>query len=97
MQDFWGNPAIDFGAFAEMTRKYKDKLFVSVSNKPFGDSYVLFICDESEEDEARTFLKEYDSNMKSRGITEYGSGVSIGEAIHDRNISMFMGGAYSGL
>lgn len=50
MKDFWGNDALDYETREELETKYKDKLFVTVSDKPFGDPYLLFICDKDERD-----------------------------------------------
>ena len=36
LKDFWGNDALDYGSINEMTDKYADKIFVFVTDRPFG-------------------------------------------------------------
>jgi len=92
LKDFWGNDAIDYGTKAEMTDKYADNIFVFVSNKPFGDGYVLFICGDDEEDLAYNWLDNYDESMKNRGITSYGAGVNWGYSVACARTQGFVGG-----
>jgi len=92
LKDFWGNDAIDYGSNAEMTDKYADKIFVFVSDKPFGDGYVLFLCDDDEENLAYEWLDEYDNMMKNRGITAYGAGVNWGYNVSGARMQGFLGG-----
>ena len=92
LTDFWGNSAIDYGSLDEMTDKYADKIFVFVSNKPFGDGYVLFLCNDEEENLAYKWLKEYNISMKNRGITVYGAGVNWGYNISSARTQGFLGG-----
>jgi hypothetical protein len=93
MTDFWGNTAIDFGESDELWEKYPDKVLVTVCNKPFGKSYVLFVGGEDESDEAKQFLSKFHSSMATKGITEYGAGVTVGAAIRARRLESFEGGA----
>jgi hypothetical protein len=93
LQDFWGNPALDFGSDRELEKKYPDKVFVGVTNKPFGDSYVLFVCDPDEEEKADKFLKDYNTMMEARGITAYGAGTSLGSNLLAARMEGFQGGA----
>jgi hypothetical protein len=97
MKDFWGNPALDFGTYNEMTKKYTDKVFASVTDKPFGDIYVMFVCEESEADKANAYLKEYGAKMRARGITAFGTGIHWGDTLQDRKMFNFQGGAIDGL
>jgi hypothetical protein len=91
IKDFWGNDAIDFGSIVEMTDKYADNIFVFVTDKPFGDGYVLFLGNEDEEDVAYSWLANYDAKMKDRGIGAYGSGVSWGYNVNCRRTQNFIG------
>jgi len=93
LKDYWGNDAIDFGPIGELWDKYSDKVFVSVSNKPFGNSYVLFVCDLEDEDKADEYMDNYCTEMESKGITAYGIGVSYGSAIQAARLATFQGGA----
>jgi len=92
LKDFWGNDAIDYGSNAAMTDKYADKIFVFVSDKPFGDGYVLFLCNDGEESLAYEWLKKYDKSMRSRGITAYGAGVNWGYNVSGARMQGFLGG-----
>jgi len=92
LKDFWGNDALDYGTREELETKYKDKLFVTVSDKPFGDPYVLFICNEDERDQAEAFLDDYNVKMKTRGIKAFGSGISLGAALLASRLEGFVGG-----
>jgi len=92
LKDFWGNDAIDYGSINEMTRKYADNIFVFVTDKPFGDGYVLFVCDEDEEDLAYNWLSVYDTSLKNKGIGAYGSGVSWGYNVNCARTQGFLGG-----
>jgi len=93
LQDFWGNPALAFGNKRELEAKYPDKVFVSVTNKPFGDSYVLFVCDPDEDEKADKFLADYRAKMKSRGIRAFGVGTSLGANLRAARMDGFQGGA----
>ena len=92
LTDFWGNDAIDYGSKEEMTNKYADNIFVFVSNKPFGDGYVLFLCNDAEEDLVYKWLDEYDAAMEKKGITVYGAGVNWGENVAGARSQGFLGG-----
>ena len=92
LKDFWGNDAIDYGSDAEMTEKYADNIFVFVTDKPFGDGYVLFLCNEDEEDMAYNWLANYDAEMKRRNVSSYGSGVSWGYNVACARTQGFLGG-----
>jgi len=92
MKDYWGNDALDFGTHSEMRDKYADKFFVSVSNKPFGKCYIVFICNRDEYDKAKKFLDEYDKKMAERGIKVYGSGIGRGDDLHAERLNAFIGG-----
>ena len=94
LKDFWGNDAIDFGSINEMTDKYEDNIFVFACDKPFGDGYVLFICNDDEEELAYEWLKTYHMSMKNRGITAYGAGVSWGYNIKCSRTQGFLGGVH---
>jgi len=95
LKDFWGNDAIDYGTKREMTKKYGDKIIVSVAAKPFGDVYVLFVCNNDEEHKADRFLTDYHALMKSLGIKAYGAGYSLGDDLEAARAVGFMGGAVS--
>ena len=90
LKDFWGNDAIDFGSKAEMTDKYADSVFVFVSDKPFGDGYVLFVCNEGEEELAHDWIKKYRATMKNKGA--YGVGVNWGYNVACAKTQGFLGG-----
>ena len=92
LKDFWGNDAIDYGSDVEMTKKYADKIFVFVTDRPFGDGYVLFVCNEDEEDLAYSWLANYDDSMKCRNVGAYGSGVSWGYNVACIRTQGFLGG-----
>ena len=92
LKDFWGNDALDYGSKAEMTDKYADNIFVFVSNKPFGDGYVLYLCNDNEEDLAYRWLDKYDESMRSRGINIYGAGVNWGYNVSCARTQGFLGG-----
>ncbi|MCL1882365.1 MAG: hypothetical protein FWF81_01245 [Defluviitaleaceae bacterium] len=91
LKDFWGNDAIDYGSDAEMTIKYADNIFVFVTDRPFGDGYVMFLCNEDEEDLAYSWLTSYDASMKSRNIGAYGSGVTWGYNVSCARNKAFLG------
>ena len=95
MKDFWGTPALDKGKYNELLKRYKNKVFVSVSNEPFGDEYVLYVCDESDENQAREFLSEYKADMIQRGIKTFAAGVHLGDALMSKKLDGFQGGAFS--
>jgi len=92
LKDFWGNDALDYGSKAEMTDKYADNIFVFVTDRPFGDGYVLFLCNEDEEELAYSWLADYDAAMKSRNVGAYGSGVSWGYNVACTRTQGFLGG-----
>jgi hypothetical protein len=94
MTDFWGNTAIDYGDFEELSLKYTDKLFVSVSKEPFGKDYVLFVGNPDEMDKAETFLSEFDTKMNIKGITAYGAGIHLGDKLLSQRYDSFQGGAF---
>ena len=89
LKDYWGNDAIDFGEISTLWEKYSDKVFVSVTNKPFGDSYVLFICNSGEEKIAKAYMADYCAKMESKGITAYGIGVSHGYTLQSVMLERF--------
>ena len=93
LKDYWGNAAIDFGDIRQLWDKYPDKVFVSVTNKPFGESYVLFVCSPEEEGKADEYMENYCANMESRGITAFGIGVSLGSKLQAARLDNFQGGA----
>ncbi|MCL2086529.1 MAG: hypothetical protein FWH05_02910 [Oscillospiraceae bacterium] len=93
LKDYWGNEALDFGEDTELESKYADKIFVSVSNKPFGKSYVLFICEESESEKAQEYLESFSKSMRGRGITAFGAGIGgVEELKRRRSQETLMGG-----
>jgi len=92
LKDYWGNDAIDFGLIEQMWDKYPDKIFVSVSNNPFGDSYVLFISSPDDEEKAEEYMENYCVSMESRGITAFGIGISLGSALQAARLDGFLGG-----
>ena len=92
LRDFWGNDALDFGTRDELETKYRDKVFVTVSNKPFGDPYVLFICNEDEYESAEAFLEIYRTTMKAKGIKAFGAGISLGANLLSTRLEGFVGG-----
>ena len=94
MKDYWGNPALDFGDFEVLMKKYTDKVFVSVSNKPFGDEYVLFVCDEGEDEKAKNYVKEYDEMMERKGIMPYDARVHLGYKLLSKKMDGFQGGVF---
>jgi hypothetical protein len=75
-------------------KKYTNKVFVSVSNKPFGDEYVLFVCDEGENEKAESYAKEYDEMMKQKGIMPYNARVHLGYTLLSKKMNGFQGGAF---
>jgi len=91
LKDYWGNDAIDFSSITQLWDKYSDKVFVSVTNKPFGDSYVLFVCNPEDEDKADEYMDSYCKKMESRGITAYGIGVSLGSELQAARMENFQG------
>ena len=92
LKDYWGNDTVDYGSNEEMSEKYADYIFVFVSDKPFGDGYVLFLCKDEEENLAHKWLKEYRASMKNRGITVYGAGTCWGNNVSDARMHGFTGG-----
>ena len=92
LKDYWGNDAIDYGSNTEMTKKYADYVFVFVSDKPFGDGYVLFLCNNEDEDLAHEWLKKYVVSMRDRGITAFGIGVCWGYNVSSARMEGFLGG-----
>ena len=93
LKDYWGNDAIDYGSEHEMAKKYADYLFVFVSDKPFGDGYVLSLFKNEEEDLAHKWEKDYRALMKNRGIAPvYGLGVNWGYNVLDERTAGFIGG-----
>ncbi|MCL2253523.1 MAG: hypothetical protein FWC09_03690 [Lachnospiraceae bacterium] len=92
LKDFWGNDAIDYGSKDEMTKKYADNIFVFVSDKPFGDGYVLYLCEDEEEKKAYNWLDDYDELMETKGITVYGAGVNWGYNVSNARMQGFHGG-----
>ena len=93
LKDYWGNDALDFGPISRLWEKYPDKIFVSVSNKPFGDSYVLFVCNPDDEEKAEAYMANYRTTMEAKGITAYGGGISLGSALQAARMDGFQGGA----
>jgi hypothetical protein len=93
LKDWWGTDALDFGRLDELTVKYKDKLIVTVTNKPFGDSYVLYICDADKEPLAKDYLTKYHKKMDNKGIRAYGAAVSLGSDLEAERMEGFQGGA----
>jgi len=93
LKDPWGNEAIDFGSKGDMLRKYSNRVVVTVTDKPFGDVYVLFICSEQEGKSAYAYLDSYHKTMESKGIRAYGTGVNLGEELEAKRTIGFMGGA----
>jgi hypothetical protein len=93
LKDFWGNNALACGSMEELWSKYPDKVYVTVSNKPFGNSYVLFVCNPDEEEKAEKYLADYNAHMKSKGITAYGAGISLGANLLAARMDGFQGGA----
>ena len=94
LKDYWGNDAIDVGSIEQLWMKYPNKILVSVSNKPFGDSYVLFVCNPDDEEEAEEYMNNYRANMKSKGITAYGIGTSLGSALQAARLDGFLGSSW---
>ena len=92
LKDFWGNDALDFGTREELEAKYRDKIFVTVSDKPFGNPYVLFICNENEYERAEDFLEKYREKMKKKGIKAFGAGISLGTNLLSDRLEGFVGG-----
>jgi len=92
LKDFWGNDAIDFGSITAMTEKYTDNIFVFVTDKPFGDGYVLLVCNEDEEDTARSWAKKYRTAMRDKGVVACGVGVSWGCNVNSAKTQGFLGG-----
>ena len=93
LKDYWGNEALDYGEISTLWEKYPENIFVSVSNKPFGDSYVLFICNPGEENMAKAYMAEYRAKMESKGITAFGVGISHGSSLQAAMLEGFQGGA----
>jgi hypothetical protein len=93
LKDYWGNEAIDYGPISQLWDKYSDKVFVSVTNKPFGDSYALFVCSPEDEYKAEVYMENYRANMKSKGITAFGIGLSLGSDLQAARMENFQGGA----
>jgi hypothetical protein len=80
-----------------MTKKYTDKVFASVTDRPFGDIYVMFVADEGEADSVTAYLKEFGKKMNDRGITAFGTGIHWGDELRDKRMSGFLGGAVNGI
>ena len=91
--DWWGNPAIDYGIQRDLEKKYHDKIFVAVTNVPFGSCYVLFICSYDEYDTALEYLREYNTMMEKQRITAFGLGIALGEDILATRLDGFQGGS----
>ena len=91
LKDFWGNDALDYGSNAEMTDKYADNIFVFVTDKPFGDGYVLYLCNEDEEEMAYNWIKDYRASMKSKGVIAFGVGVNWGYNVSCARNQAFLG------
>jgi len=64
-----------------------------VSNRPFGDSYVLFVCDPEDEEDAEEYMDNFRATMESKGIRAYGIGISLGSALQAARLDVFQGGA----
>ena len=92
LKDFWGNDALDYGSIGEMTDKYADSIFVFVTNRPFGDGYVLLVCNEDEEDFANNWVNDYRTSMRNRGVVSCGVGVSWGYNVKCARAQGFLGG-----
>ena len=93
LKDWWGNPAIDYGDLSDMENKYADNLFVGVTNRPFGDIYVLYVCDETDQENASRWLNEFHQLMKAKQVCPYGAGIHWGSNVIDRKMEGFQGGA----
>ena len=93
LKDYWGNDALAYGSMNDLISKYHDKIFVSVTDKPFGDSYVLFVCSPDEQEKADKFLIDFHAVMESKGITAYGAGTSLGSDLLAARMNGFLGGA----
>lgn len=92
-KDFWGNDALDFGKLRDLTQRYKDKILVTVTNKPFGESYLLFCCSPDMRESADSYLADYNAKMSARGITSYGAGITLGADLESARMDGFQGGA----
>jgi hypothetical protein len=93
LKDYWGNDARDFGSIDDLVMKYRDKILVTVTNKPFGESYVLFMCSPDEAEKADRFLTDYHAIMEAKGITAYGAGTALGADLLSARMDGFQGGA----
>jgi hypothetical protein len=86
LTDWWGNPALDYGEWEDLLRKYADNYFVTVTNHPFGKRYVLAIYNEDEFDEANAWADEFIDFMHAKGIRAFGAGVQWGDSINERKM-----------
>ena len=93
MKDFWGNEAIDSGDMLDLMNRYKDKLIVTVVNRPFGESCVIGLFERNEHDKANNFLDTYHDLLRTQGITGFGTGVTEGADIYSERMRGFQGGA----
>ena len=93
MKDFWGNEALDIGDMLDLMNRYKDKLIVTVVNKPFGESCVIGLFERNERYEADEFLDNYRNSLRAKGIRGFGTGVTEGADIYSEKMSGFQGGA----
>lgn len=92
LKDYWGNDALAHGTKRAMEAQYADQVFVSVTNKPFGEVYVLYSCGADEREKADRFLAAYNAMMEQKGIIAFGAGVSLGENLLAERIGGFQGG-----
>ena len=93
MKDYWGNNAVDFGTSDEMRAKYSKNIYVGVTDKPFGNVYVLYVCAPDENEQAEKFLKSYKDNLKQKGVEVYAAGILMGNSVYAEQLEGFLGGA----
>jgi hypothetical protein len=92
MKDFWGNDALDYGSLIDLQIKYRDKVFLFVTNQPLGDGYVIAVAENDEEDMLYKQLENFNRAMKDKGIMAYGAGVNWGHDIQSMRAPGFLGG-----
>jgi len=91
LKDYWGNDALDFGPKEQLLKKYPDKILVTVSNRPFGDTYLLLLCNADEDEKADAYIADFHAKMQARGIRAYGLGSSLGSHLYYEKMKYFEG------
>lgn len=95
LKDFFGTPALDYGSYEAMQRKYRDNCFIMVTNQPppdLGDGYVLEIGEPGDEAAMEERSLAYYNKMRAAGNLACCTGVVKGAGIIDKMLDGFIGG-----